>query len=138
MDLQQKLAAQHQEIYKDLEQFMLAITKVKNQPNNHYLLEQVESLLSYVGKLLSEHFSIEERDWFPGLPPGELITRLINDHQEIKEKYQSILSIYQQLKTLSTNDLSERDLTTTLLYPAYNLIATINHHAQREDSVIAT
>ncbi len=138
MNLEQKLAAQHQEIYKDLEQFMLAISKVKNQPNNSYLLEQVQKLLSYVDKLLTEHFKIEEREWFPSLPARDMVTRLINDHQEIKEKYQSILSIYQQLKTLSANDLSERDLTTTLLYPSYNLIATINHHAQREDSIFVT
>ena len=138
MNLEQKLTAEHQEIYKDLEQFMLAISKVKNQPDNNYLLKQVEELLNYVGKLLSEHFSIEERDWFPSLPASEMATRLINDHQEIKEKYQSILATCQQLKILSTNDLNERDLTTTLLYPAYNLIATINHHAQREDSVIVT
>lgn len=137
-DLKAKLVAEHQDIYKELERLLLAITKVKNQPDNIYLLEQVSVLLAYVGGLLADHFTIEEREFFPLVEPQDLVIRLIQDHEEIRTKHTALLSVYYDLASLSSIELTKLDLTSELLYPAYNLIATINHHAQREDSIIDT
>jgi hemerythrin-like domain-containing protein len=133
--IQAKLAAEHQEIYPRLELLMLKLSKVKNQPDNKYLLTTVLELLDYVRNLLDNHFAEEERDWFPCLAAEDRV-RLIADHDEIRAKYKSVAKTYAELiidETMETRDLKE-----TLLYPSYNLVATISHHAQREDSRIDT
>ncbi len=131
--IQAKLIAEHQEIYPLLESLMLKLTKVKNQPDNKYLLTTVLELLDYVSNLLGTHFAEEERDWFPCLV-AEDRTRLIADHDEIRAKYKSVAKTYAEL--VRDEAIEARDLKETLLYPSYNLIATISHHAQREDGVI--
>jgi|GEM_PF-2628811 len=136
MNLKTKLAAEHQKIYQDLEEMLLAITKVKNQPDNNYLLGEVARLLSYVSDLLDNHFNTEERELFPALEPQDLVTRLISDHIDIRGKFTRLNSEYRKLKQLG--EIESLDLTHTVLYPAYNLIASINHHAQREDSIFVT
>lgn len=131
-----KLKSEHQVLYKDLEALLLEFTELKNARNDELLIKLSHKLLNYVNELLVGHFNEEELELFPDLFQNkiEIINRLIKDHQEIKSKTNSLkanLETFQQLQ--NSPEIASFDWQNSLLYPAYNLIATINHHALRED-----
>ncbi len=121
-----KFKEEHQELYKKLDIFLHELTQLKNHRNDEHLLQTTDSLLKYVNWLLHEHFKEEEEELFPGLEQSELIDRLLIEHHDIRNKYGRLLTAY-------TNFNKSMDYKQELLFPAYNLIATINHHAARED-----
>lgn len=121
-----KVKKEHAEIYAKLDKFLQDLTKVKNQRDDEHLLKTSKAMLDYVNWLLKSHFKEEEQILFPQLDNIELRDRLIADHQEIELKYNKVM------EALTSFD-ARQDYRELLLYPAYNLIATINHHAQRED-----
>ncbi len=139
MNLLTQLQKDHQELYPCLEALLLDLTKVKNERDDEFLIAKINQLLVYIEELLAGHFQIEEKEFFPELlhnDPSrkELINRLLKDHQEIEAKFSDLktrLAEFQQ--SLLIRDLDYQKM---LLYPAYNLIATINHHALREDREI--
>ncbi len=122
-----KLETEHQEIYKQLEVFLQELTQMKNTRDDQRLLKTCQELLKYIKQILDEHFREEEEQLFPKLNKSELLTKLIDDHRDIRNKYDKVLTAYSKF-TESSNYKQD------LLFPAYNLIATINHHAAREDS----
>ena len=131
-----KLEAEHQEIYKTLDAFLLDLTKVKNEPDHEHLEAVSAELLAYVRDLLGNHFKIEEKELFPLFQDEkkELVDRLIADHREIEEKYQKVVAAYEDFKKRIVDQyFNDYDYKMSMLFPAYNLIATINHHAIRED-----
>lgn len=121
-----KFKEEHQELYKNLDLFLRELTKLKNHRDDKHLLQTIEGLIEYVKWLLNEHFKEEEEEFFPGLGLSELIHQLLGEHQDIRNKYDKLLTAY-------TNFDKSMDYKQELLFPAYNLIATINHHAARED-----
>ncbi len=121
-----KLKTEHQELYKKLEIFLQELSQLKNIRNDEQLLESSKNLLDYVKQILDEHFTEEEEKLFPRLGQSELVAKLLNDHLDIRNKYDKVLIAY-------TNFDKSKDYKQELLFPAYNLIATINHHAARED-----
>jgi len=134
-----KLKAEHQEIYKDLENFMLALTKVKNNPDHEHLEKTCAELLSYVKDLLDNHFKEEETSLFPEMMKDspEIVERLISDHKEIEEKFSKTTLAYEDFKKrIQDQYFTDYDYKKEILFLTYNLIATINHHAIREDAVI--
>ncbi len=141
MNLQIKLQQEHQELYKDLEVFLLDFTSLKNKRDDEFLIKITIKFLEYTKQLLDGHFQEEEKNFFPQILDSspnytEIIEKLLKDHQEIEAKFvelQSNLTEFQ--KSYLTNDLDYKKI---LLYPAYNLIATINHHALREDRDLFT
>lgn len=124
-ELLTKVKKEHSQIYDRLDKILHDLTKVKNDRDDEHLLKVSSEMLHYIKWLLDEHFKAEEQELFPQLDK-ELRERLEADHQEIELKYNKVLEAYQNFD-------SERDYKQQLLFPAYNLIATINHHAQRED-----
>lgn len=116
---------------------MLDLTKVKNKPDHEHLEETCSKLLVYIKDLLDDHFMIEERDLFPAHKDQspELIERLIADHKEIEEKFTKVNLAHEDFKKrIQDQYFTDYDYKKEILFPAYNLIATINHHAAREDS----
>ena len=133
-NLIKQLETEHQEIYKTLEAFLLDLTKVKNEPDYEHLEAVSAELLAYVRDLLDNHFKIEEKELFPLFEKKELIDRLIADHREIEEKYLKVAAAYEDFKKrIADQYFNDYDYKMSMLFPAYNLIATINHHAIRED-----
>ena len=128
-----KYKQEHQELYQKLESYLLDLTKVKVDRDDEHLIKTCTEVLAYIKEILENHFKEEERDLFPEYQKEkpELIERLLSDHQEIEDKY---LNLQKQFQDFTDNPKREElDYKTMLLFPAYNLIATINHHAQRED-----
>ena len=121
-----KVKKEHEEIYHKLDKFLINLTKVKNIRDDEHLLKTSNAMLDYVKWLLESHFKDEEQVLFPQLDNIELRDRLLADHLEIELKYNKVLEAFNSFD-------SQEDYRQQLLYPAYNLIATINHHAQRED-----
>ncbi|MDD9898372.1 MAG: hemerythrin domain-containing protein [Candidatus Melainabacteria bacterium] len=124
-DFLTKVKKEHEQIYARLDKLLHQLTKVKNERDDEHLLKVASEMLDYIRWLLDEHFKEEEQELFPSLEL-ELRQRLEADHQEIELKYNKVLEAYQSFNP-------EQDYKQQLLFPAYNLIATINHHAQRED-----
>ncbi len=124
-----KVKKEHDEIYLKLDYLLHELTKVKKDRDDEHLLKTSKVMLDYVKWLLESHFKDEERDLFPGIEDLEFKERLLADHKEIELKYNKVL------EALKSFDAQE-DYRQQLLYPAYNLIATINHHAQREDRAL--
>ena len=116
---------EHEEIYAHLDRYLQDLTKVKVERDDEHLLKVCSEMLDYINWLLDEHFKAEEQELFPHLE-DELRQRLEADHQEIELKYNKVLEAFRDFDP-------EQDYKQQLLFPAYNLIATINHHAQRED-----
>ena len=125
---------EHKELYQKLEKFLKEFTSLKNKQDDDFLFEISEQFYSYIEKLLREHFLEEEQELFPNIQEQvepAMLKRIIGDHQEIKDKFESLK------KNLEDYKLNrELDYKTQVLFPSYNLIATINHHAQREDREI--
>ncbi len=124
---------EHQEIYQKLDRFLHEISSVKNTRNDEFLISKVEALLVYVEQLLKEHFQIEEDELFPALiksnPELEASVEVcLEEHKTIKTKFTKLTECLLKFKQDQSIDYKSN-----LLFPAYNLIATINHHAQRED-----
>lgn len=124
-----KVKKEHEEIYQKLDKILQDLTKVKNIRNDEHLLKTSKVMLDYVKWLLESHFKEEERDLFPGIEDLEFKERLLADHKEIELKYNKVLEAFNSFD-------AQEDYRQQLLYPAYNLIATINHHAQREDRTL--
>ena len=121
-----KLKTEHQELYKKLEVFLQELTQMKNQRNDQRLLRTCKELLEYIKQLLDGHFEEEESILFPQIKQPDLIARLLDDHRDIHGKYDKVREAYENFD-------KNKDYKQELLFPAYNLIATINHHAARED-----
>ena len=121
-----KLRAEHQELYQKLEVLLQELTQMKNVRDDQRLLKACKELLEYIKHILNEHFTEEEEQLFPKLGQSELVTKLLDDHHDIRNKYDKVLTAY-----LSFD--KNKDYKQELLFPAYNLIATINHHAAREN-----
>lgn len=131
--LTKKLEEEHQEIYEKLAFFMEQISSVKNKRNDEFLIKQVSELIDFVRQLLNEHFKVEEQELFPQLakesPHLEYSIEVCKrEHQTIKEKFDNLEKLLIEFKQDQNIDYKEN-----LLFPSYNLIATINHHALRED-----
>jgi len=141
-ELKNKLQQEHQAMYQELEKLLYELTLVKNIANHAKLQKTCAELLSYVKNLLNGHFKEEEAILFPELlktlpRETELINRLINDHQEIEEKFNQLNSIYEDYsKRIQDSYFKDFDYKKQVLFPAYNLIASINHHAIREDYLL--
>lgn len=129
-DLIKQLESEHQEIYDELAAFLDEISAHKKEIHEDQLTISIKRLLDYVQGLLETHFRVEERNLFPEMikqgASTDLINRLLDDHKEIEQKYQAL-----------DDAISERDSIenwqTEILFPAYNLLGCINHHAARED-----
>ena len=127
---------EHQELYSELDIRLKELSKNKKEIDKEHLFTELKKLLSFTESLLNEHFCEEDKiytEFTDNLIPGrlkELFNKIKADHIEINEKYQKLDNAYQNQKDLdSTKDILQKQL----LFPSYNLIATINHHAQRED-----
>lgn len=137
-ELIEELQLEHEELYQDLDMFMLDLSSVKQRANHKHLDSTCSKLLVFIKELLDNHFLKEENELFPQLESvdnEDLLSRLIADHKEIEEKYSNLIKYYDEFKKrLANNYFNDYDYKTALLFPAYNLVATINHHAAREDS----
>lgn len=148
-DLSTKFKNEHHEVYSQMEYFMNELVKVKKIPNNQHLLKTANSMVDYISELLNTHFKEEEEKFFPYListlknsnqyspeEQAELAKQveiLLNEHKQIKEKLSNIEDI---VSNIDIGNLDNLDLKQNLLFPLYNLIATINHHADREDNQV--
>lgn len=131
---------EHQKLYQDLEALLLDLSQLKFKREDDLLISLSTKLINYVDELLANHFREEEMNLFPNLTSldkAEVITKLLQDHEEIKIKNQNLksnLKIFHKIhESQNQTELESFDWHKNLLYPAYNLIATINHHALRED-----
>lgn len=125
---------EHKELYQKLEYFLNEFTKLKNKRDDDFLFMISEYFYVYIEELLDNHFKEEESELFPGLEgklEAEILQKILSDHDEIRGKF-SDLKINMEAFKLN----QDLDYKTQLLFPSYNLIATINHHAQREDKYI--
>ena len=125
---------EHKELYQKLEYFLLEFTKLKNKRDDEFLILRSKELYSYLEGLLNEHFKEEEQKLFPEIKDQleqEIYDKITGDHDEIRAKFASLKT---KMQAFETN--RELDYKTELLFPTYNLIATISHHAQREDKYI--
>jgi iron-sulfur cluster repair protein YtfE (RIC family) len=141
-ELKKKLHNDHQEIYNKLDELLHELTLVKNTEDHYHLQKTCADLINYVKNLLKGHFKEEEVFLFPEIlasqaEESEFINRLINDHKEIEDKYNQLTSIYEDYsKRIQDSYFNDFDYKKQVLFPAYNLIATINHHAIREDAIL--
>lgn len=122
---------EHKELYQKLDYFLKEFTKLKNKRDDDFLFMISDYFYVYIEELLDNHFQEEEKNLFPKLQgklDGKILEQIINDHQEISEKFSVLKSNMEEFK-----DNQDLDYKTQVLFPSYNLIATINHHAQRED-----
>lgn len=125
---------EHTELYKKLEYFLLEFTKLKNKRDDEFLIEISSHFYVYIEDLLEDHFHKEEQELFPiliGKLDEEILQKIINDHQEIRAKFKALKENMEAFLQDSSLDYKAQ-----VLFPSYNLIATINHHAQREDKHI--
>lgn len=124
-----KFKSEHHEMYQKLDETLYILSTLKNKRNDSFLIEAVNNLLFYVEQLINQHFKEEEEKLFPEIKDSELLKTLLSDHKAITDKYNN-------LKELLSHFSSEKDYKKDLLFPSYNLIATISHHGQREDATI--
>jgi hemerythrin-like domain-containing protein len=144
INLKPKLIADHKEIYVQLQYFLLQLAKLKNHRDDAHLVYIVKELIKYIKEILDGHFKQEEEIFFNLVleynPKSKaIIERLIDDHKIIREKLSSLEKAF--LKFQGAYDLGvsgASDYKENILFPAYNLIGTINHHAEREDREIFT
>jgi iron-sulfur cluster repair protein YtfE (RIC family) len=130
MDLQVYID-EHKELYQKLECFLSEFTMLKNKRDDEFLIKISKPFYEYIEVLLNQHFKEEEEKLFPDLKnkmSPEILARIIHDHIEIREKFEA-LKVNMEAFKLDRN----LDYKAQILFPSYNLIATINHHAQRED-----
>ena len=145
MDLERiikEFAGDHNDLYEKLDHFRNELIKVKKVPNNPFLLETTKNLIQYVDMILHSHFDEEEKVLFPSIKKysssnlnyEKVINHLLKEHRTIHKKLSLLKStVFSMAKKAN---LIELDLRESVLYPTYNLIATIHHHAQREDREI--
>lgn len=125
-----------------LQFFLMQLAKVKNERNDEHLLYIVQELIKYVVEIYNGHFQVEEQEYFPLLISQqpelkETVRRFFDDHWQIKIKIDELNHAYKKFQTLCELGIAEAyDYKQNLLFPAYNLIGTINHHAEREDRAI--
>ena len=132
---------EHQDLYLKLDEFLLEISKNKREINREHLIVNLKLLLEFTENLLNNHFSEEDLvfEKIETLTLDEemlvLFNKIKSDHIEIRDKYQNIFKSFNSLsEVIDSSDINlDQKLKPELLFPAYNLIATINHHAQRED-----
>jgi hemerythrin-like domain-containing protein len=125
---------EHKELYLKLEYFLNEFTKLKNHRDDDFLFMISEYFYVYIEELLDNHFKEEEQVLFPfleGRVEAEVLRKILSDHDEIRGKFSDLKINMEAFK--QNQDL---DYKTQVLFPSYNLIATINHHAQREDKYI--
>ena len=135
-DFVKKLQAEHLELYQKLQFFLTELAKNKVEIDREHLMKNSKACLAYLKKLIDGHFKLEEEKLFPVLVklklPKEDVKKLIDDHKEIKQKF---VTCFKNFKALNSGEETELDLKQDLLFKLYNLLATINHHAQREDKI---
>ena len=140
--LKDSLSADHKEFYIQLQYFLLQLAKLKNQRDDAHLVYTLKELIKYIKEILETHFRQEEESFFSQLleikpESKELITRLQEDHKAIKIKLSALEKTFVKFQGAYELGVSEgSDYKQNLLFPAYNLIGTINHHAEREDREI--
>jgi len=140
--LKDSLSADHKEFYIQLQYFLLQLAKLKNQRDDAHLVYTLKELLKYIKEILETHFRQEEESFFNQLleikpESKELITRLLEDHKAIRIKLTALEKTFVKFQGAYELGVSEgSDYKQNLLFPAYNLIGTINHHAEREDREI--
>ncbi len=140
--LKDSLLADHKEFYIQLQYFLLQLAKLKNQRDDAHLVYTLKELIKYIKEILETHFRQEEESFFNQLleikpESKELITRLLEDHKAIKIKLSALEKTFVKFQGAYELGVSEgSDYKQNLLFPAYNLIGTINHHAEREDREI--
>ena len=125
---------EHKELYQKLEYFLNEFTKLKNKRDDDFLFMISEYFYVYIEELLDNHFKEEESELFPSIEgklEPEILQKIRSDHDEIREKFSGLKVNMEAFK--QNQDL---DYKMQVLFPSYNLIATINHHAQREDRYI--
>jgi hemerythrin superfamily protein len=134
----QEYIDEHQDIEFQLSQYMQEFSSHKKVIRENELLKLSAIFLDYVQDLLAHHFKNEEEFIFPEQRDSysEVIERLINDHLDIQQKYHKLHANYQQAINNNSNENLILDLKKDLLFVAYNLIATINHHTAREDQLL--
>jgi len=140
--LKDSLSADHKEFYIQLQYFLLQLAKLKNQRDDAHLVYTIKELIKYIKEILDTHFRQEEESFFYQLleikpESKELITRLLEDHKAIRIKLTALEKNFLKFQGVYELGVSEgSDYKQNLLFPAYNLIGTINHHAEREDREI--
>jgi len=140
--LKDSLSADHKEFYIQLQYFLLQLAKLKNQRDDAHLVYTIKELIKYIKEILDTHFRQEEESFFDQLleikpESKELITRLLEDHKAIRIKLTALEKNFLKFQGVYELGVSEgSDYKQNLLFPAYNLIGTINHHAEREDREI--
>jgi len=140
--LKDSLSADHKEFYIQLQYFLLQLAKLKNQRDDAHLVYTLKELIKYIKEILETHFRQEEESSFNQLleikpESKELITRLLEDHKAIRIKLTALEKTFVKFQGAYELGVSEgSDYKQNLLFPAYNLIGTINHHAEREDREI--
>ena len=140
--LKDSLSADHKEFYIQLQYFLLQLAKLKNQRDDAHLVYTLKELIKYIKEILETHFRQEEESFFNQLleikpESKELITRLLEDHKAIRIKLTALEKSFVKFQGAYELGVSEgSDYKQNLLFPAYNLIGTINHHAEREDREI--
>ena len=140
--LKDSLSADHKEFYIQLQYFLLQLAKLKNQRDDAHLVYTLKELIKYIKEILETHFRQEEESFFNQLleikpESKELITRLLEDHKAIRIKLTALEKTFLKFQGAYELGVSEgSDYKQNLLFPAYNLIGTINHHAEREDREI--
>lgn len=140
--LKDSLSADHKEFYIQLQYFLLQLAKLKNQRDDAHLVYTLKELIKYIKEILETHFRQEEESFFNQLleikpESKELITRLLEDHKAIRIKLSALEKTFVKFQGAYELGVSEgSDYKQNLLFPAYNLIGTINHHAEREDREI--
>jgi len=132
--LKDSLSADHKEFYIQLQYFLLQLAKL--------MLVELKELIKYIKEILETHFRQEEESFFNQLveikpESKELITSLLEDHKAIKIKLTALEKTFLKFQGAYELGVSDgSDYKQNLLFPAYNLIGTINHHAEREDREI--
>jgi len=140
--LKDSLSADHKEFYIQLQYFLLQLAKLKNQRDDAHLVYTLKELIKYIKEILETHFRQEEESFFNQLveikpESKELITRLLEDHKAIRIKLTALEKTFLKFQGAYELGVSDgSDYKQNLLFPAYNLIGTINHHAEREDREI--
>jgi iron-sulfur cluster repair protein YtfE (RIC family) len=127
---------EHKEIYEKLDLFLNQFSSLKNQRDDKFLLQVSQEFYSYIQELLLSHFDKEETNLFPNIKEQlaiEIYNRLLDDHEEIRQKFIRLKNEFADFE----KSPEAFDYKTKILFPSYNLIATINHHAQREDKYLA-
>jgi hypothetical protein len=130
----QSLLISHKQIDSNLEDLLLRLSSFKKEIDKNSLLKLTNLLVRYLRAVKNKHFLVEEIELFPSanLNSNDL-ERLLKDHQEI---YSKLDLLADNLKKFN-QELDAQTLQEKILFPAYNLISTIRHHAQREDLMLS-